>query len=153
MKGNPRFAAGTLRRGLDALEGAEAAFERRRYALVVSLAQQAVELALKADLRWAGIDPPRQHDVGDILLARGAKFPAWFRPEVPYLRESSELLARLREPATYGSPSEDRSPTDLFADPTVAQDVLGRARRVCALSSRLVGPDVGLTDAEAVARP
>jgi HEPN domain-containing protein len=153
VKGNPRFVGGTLRRGLDALEGAEAAFERRRYALVVSLAQQAVELALKAGLRWAGLDPPRQHDVGDLLLARGAKFPAWFRLEVPYLRESSELLARLREPATYGSPSEDRSPSDLFADPVVAEDALGRARRVCILFSRLINPDVGLTDAEARTRP
>ncbi|MCI4369515.1 MAG: HEPN domain-containing protein [Thermoplasmata archaeon] len=151
MKGNPRFATGTLRRGLDALEVAESAFERRRFALVVSLAQQAAELALKADLRWAGIDPPRQHDVGDLLRARGARFPAWFRREVPFLRESSELLARLREPATYGSPSEDRSPGELFADPAVAQDALDRGRRVCALSSRLVarngGPSAALVKA------
>jgi HEPN domain-containing protein len=153
VRGNPRFAAGTLRRGLDALEGAEAALERQRFALAVSLAQQAVELALKADLRWAGIDPPRQHDVGDLLRARGAKFPAWFRLEVPYLREASELLARLREPATYGSPSEGRSPTDLFADPVVAEDALGRARRVCSLSSRLITPDLPRAGAAASTRP
>jgi HEPN domain-containing protein len=138
MKGNPRFALGMLRRSRDALEAAESAFERGRYALVVGLAQQASELALKADLRFAGIDPPRQHDVGEFFRARVGTFPAWFRSEMPFLRESSELLARLREPATYGSPSEDRAPDDLFAEPDVAADALERARKVCALSSRLV---------------
>lgn len=142
MSGHARFALGMLRRGLDALEAAESALDRRRYALVVSLAQQATELALKADLRFAGIDPPRQHDVGEFFRARGRKFPTWFRDEMPYLRESSELLARLREPATYGSPSEDLAPGDVFADSSVASDALERARRVCALSSRLIGADL-----------
>ncbi len=138
MKGNPRFARGMLRRGLDALEAAEAAFERRRYALVVSLSQQACELALKAALRFVGIDPPRQHDVGELLAARARRFPRWFGGEMVFLRESSELLARLREPATYGSPSGDRAPAELFSDPAIASEALERARRVCALATRLI---------------
>ena len=84
VKGSPRFALGMLRRSLDALEAAESALERRRYALVVALAQQACELALKADLRFAGIDPPRQHDVGEFFRARVGRFPAWFRREMPF---------------------------------------------------------------------
>ena len=139
VKGNPRFVRGILRRGLDALEAAEAAFERHRYALVVSLAQQACELSLKAALRFAAIDPPRQHDVGELLAARARRFPRWFRGEVPFLRESSELLTRLREPATYGSPSADRAPAELFADPSAASDALERAKRVCAVATRLIG--------------
>lgn len=149
MKGDPRFVGGILRRGLDALEAAEAGFERRRYALVVSLAQQACELSLKATLRFVAIDPPRQHDVGELLAARARRFPRWFREEVPFLRESSELLARLREPATYGSPSADRAPAELFSDPSAASDALERARRVCALATRLIKAKEKPSDSDA----
>jgi len=149
MKGDSPFIHGILRRGLDALEAAEAAFERRRYALVVSLSQQACELSLKAALRFAGIDPPRQHDVGEIVAARARRFPRWFRGELPFLRESSELLARLREPATYGSPSADRAPAEIFSDPSAASDALERAKRVCALVTRLIEASEKPSDADA----
>ena len=149
MKGDLRFVHGILRRGLDALEAAEAAFDRRRYALAVSLAQQACELSLKAALRFVAVDPPRQHDVGEILAARARRFPKWFRAEMPYLRESSELLARLREPATYGSLSADRPPAELFSDPSAASGAIERARRVCTLVSRLTEAREKPSDAEA----
>ena len=133
------IVGGGLRRGLDALEAAEGAFVRHRYALAVFRAQQACELSLKAALRSVSVDPPRQHDVGELLVARARSFPDWFRAEVPFLRESSGLLARLREPAIYGSPASGRGPDELFSSPASAADALERAQRACALVARLIG--------------
>ena len=42
---------------------------------VVREAQEPVELALKRMLRWVGIDPPKWHDVGGILVEHAGKPP------------------------------------------------------------------------------
>lgn len=49
--------------------------EAGEYADVVREAQELVELALKGMLRSAGIDPPKCHDVGEILLDRQEMMP------------------------------------------------------------------------------
>lgn len=41
---------------------------------VVREAQELVELALKGTLRAAGIEPPKFHDVGGLLIEHEAKF-------------------------------------------------------------------------------
>ena len=50
--------------------------ERRGWSDLVREAQELVELATKAMLRQVGIDPPRLHDVGPVLLAELQRFPA-----------------------------------------------------------------------------
>jgi HEPN domain-containing protein len=44
------------------------------YSDVVREAQEIVELAQKAMLRHVGIEPPKWHDVGKILLAHADRF-------------------------------------------------------------------------------
>jgi len=43
-------------------------FEDEAYSDVIREAQELVELVLKGILRFIGIEPPKQHDVGRLLL-------------------------------------------------------------------------------------
>ncbi|WP_369611360.1 HEPN domain-containing protein [Sulfurisphaera javensis] len=58
------------------IEHAEEALKKGNYPYVVRQCQEAVELLLKASLRFVGIEP---HDVGPILRKESEKFPEWFR--------------------------------------------------------------------------
>lgn len=76
--------------------------ERGAWSDVVREAQELVELALKGMLRQAGLDPPKWHDVGPILLAEAALFPEELRPDLDKLASISKRLRKEREFAFYG---------------------------------------------------
>jgi HEPN domain-containing protein len=76
--------------------------EREAWSDVVREAQELVELALKAMLRQVGVDPPKWHDVGPILLEEAELFPAALRPPLPRLADMSKRLRKEREFAFYG---------------------------------------------------
>ncbi|MCA1973913.1 MAG: HEPN domain-containing protein [Caenispirillum sp.] len=99
------------------------------YADVVREAQELVELALKGMLRWAGMDPPRWHDVGGILLEQAARLPETLRPELPRLAAISKRLRREREMAFYGE--VDLVPGKSY-DETAARQALADADAVLA---------------------
>jgi len=84
--------------------------------------QEVVELALKGLLRAAGVDPPRIHDVADVLEAERDRIPEALRPDIPRLASASRALWRDRELAFYGA--EDLTPSDFYrkADATGARD-------------------------------
>jgi HEPN domain-containing protein len=74
--------------------------------------QEAVELALKGLLRACGVDPPRIHDVSDVLLAERDRLPQELRGEVERLAAASRDLRRDRELAFYGA--EDLTPSSFY---------------------------------------
>lgn len=76
--------------------------QREAWSDVVREAQELVELALKAMLRQAGVDPPKWHDVGPLLLEEARLFPEAIRSELPKLAEISKRLRKEREFAFYG---------------------------------------------------
>ena len=88
-------------------------FEREAWSDVVREAQELVELALKAMPRQAGLDPPKWHDVGPVLLEQAALFPEAMRGELPELAEISRRLRKEREFAFYGD--IDFIPTQQYA--------------------------------------
>ena len=104
-------------------------FEHGSWADVVREAQEVVELALKGLLRAHGVDPPRIHDVSEVLLAERGRLPEAVRTEVESLAAVSRDLRRDRELAFYGA--EDLTPSDFYArrDAEKARD---GARRVVA---------------------
>ncbi len=55
-------------------------------------ARELVELASKALLRQVGIDPPRLHDVGPVLLAELQRFPPEAHERLGALAEHSQWL-------------------------------------------------------------
>lgn len=82
------------------------------YADVVREAQEIMELSLKALLRFSNIDPPRVHDVSQILLEQKDRLPAVIKSHVAKLAKLSKSFRRDRELAFYGS--EDLTPGEFY---------------------------------------
>jgi len=110
-------------------------FEHGSWADVVREAQEAVELALKGLLRAHGVEPPRIHDVSEVLLAERARLPPALQPELEALAAVSRDLRRDRELAFYGA--EDLTPSTFYSRSDAAQ-----ARDGARLTVRLVLPHV-----------
>jgi HEPN domain-containing protein len=103
------------------------------YSDVVREAQEVVELCLKGMLRHQGIEPPKWHDVGDILLAHADRFPVETAKGLAQLAEVSKWLRKERELAFYGEidfiPSEEYTRSDAEragADAKLAYDAAER---------------------------
>lgn len=110
------MARSFLRQAVYRLGGAERAIADRQYAIAVRWSQEAVELALKAALRAAGVEPPRWHDVGEVLTANVARLPASLREVADRLVRISADLRQDREPAFYGDEAGDRTPDELYGE-------------------------------------
>lgn len=108
--------------------------EEAAYSDVIREAQELVELAMKAMLRWVGIDPPKWHDVGPIMLENVELFLDPLRPDLPRLAEISRWLRKEREFSFYGDidfiPTEQYSRADAERAIVDALFVLDRARRL-----------------------
>lgn len=113
MMRNPGLARDYLRRAKIRLAALEVLFEGESWADVVRESQEIVELALKGLLRFRGIDPPRVHDVSEVLLAERERLPARIEREVETLAEWSRHLRRDRELAFYGA--EDLTPSGFYS--------------------------------------
>ena len=97
------------------------------YPDVVREAQELVELTLKGMLRWIGVDPPKWHDVGAILVELAGKFPPELQSELDELARISRRLRRDGEAAFYGE--IDLIPEQVF-DRAAAQLAMDEAQRV-----------------------
>ena len=104
---------------------------------VVREAQELVELALKGMLRAVGVEPPKLHDVGGLLVEHGAKFVPAVRERLARAAEISRRLRRERELALYGDidfiPTEQYSAVD-------AQRAYDEAAWVLALAQEAIRP-------------
>jgi HEPN domain-containing protein len=132
---NRALAADHVRRAEARLRALDVLFQAKSWADVVRESQEVVELALKGLLRAAGVEPPRIHDVADVLLAEKDRLPPALASGVESLASASRDLRRDRELAFYGA--EDLTPSDFYrkADAT-------RAREAARLVVRLVRPHV-----------
>lgn len=119
---NRDLAADYLRRATARLRALDVLVEEESWADVVREAQEIVELALKGLLRAVGVEPPRIHDVADVLLAEQTRLPDALRGELAQLAEASRSLRRDRELAFYGA--EDLTPSGFYrqADAVAARD-------------------------------
>ncbi len=100
---------------------AKKALEEKALAYCIRQSQEAVELALKAALRLYGIEPPKWHDVGPVLMKFRDRFPDWFRDLIPELAATSRWLRREREPSMYGDEESGLPPTELYTEPYAAK--------------------------------
>jgi HEPN domain-containing protein len=98
--------------------------ERESYSDVVREAQEAVELVLKAMLREIGVEPPKWHDVGELLVAYAERFPVSIRTRITRLAEISKWLREERELAFYGD--DDVIPSEHY-DRTQAERAINDA--------------------------
>jgi HEPN domain-containing protein len=119
---NRDLASDHLRRAGARLRALDVLFDAGSWADVVRESQEVVELALKGLLRAYGVEPPRIHDVADVIVAEGARLPPELMPHVERLAAVSRSLRRDRELAFYGA--EDLTPSSFYreSDATLARD-------------------------------
>jgi HEPN domain-containing protein len=122
-----------IRRAEARLRALDVLFDSESWADVVRESQEVVELALKALLRSAGIDPPRVHDVGEVLLAERSRMPKPLQSELERLADVSRTLRRDRELAFYGA--EDFTPSTFYK-----RDDAHRAREGARMVVKAVRP-------------
>lgn len=111
---NLALVADHLQRSEARLAAIDVLYARKSWADVVRECQEVVELSLKALVRSAGIEVPRIHDVGDLLLAHADRFPPRVREKLKRLSTISRSLRRDRELAFSGS--EDLMPSAFYRE-------------------------------------
>lgn len=124
-----------MRRASVRVQALEVLYEGESWADVVRESQEIVELALKGLLRASGVEPPRIHDVSDVLLAERNRFPAPIERACDRLAEASRQLRRDRELAFYGA--EDLTPSGFYS-----RSDADRARAAAREVVELVAPHV-----------
>jgi HEPN domain-containing protein len=134
---NRELAADHLLRASARLRALDVLFESGSWADVVRESQEVVELSLKGLLRACGVDPPRIHDVADILIAERERLPGEVRPHVDRLASISRQLRRDRELAFYGA--EDLTPSTFYREADAVSAREG-ARDVVAVVQPVVRP-------------
>ncbi len=90
--------------------------EEKDYSDVVREAQEIVELLLKGVLRSNGIEPPKLHDVGPLIVEQKEKLSPSQQSEVRKIANISKWLRKEREFSFYGDidliPTEEYTETD-----------------------------------------
>jgi len=132
---NRALAADHVRRADVRLRAIDALYEGESWADVVRESQEAVELALKGLLRACGIEPPRIHDVSEVLARESERFPKDLQPDLDRLARISKQLRRDRELAFYGT--EDLTPSEFYS-----REDADAARDGARLTVKLVKPFV-----------
>ena len=132
---NRDLASDYVGRAAIRLQALDVLYDQRGWADVVREAQEVVELALKGLLREHGVEPPRIHDVSEVLLVERARLPEELQSEVEALAAVSRDLRRDRELAFYGA--EDLTPSGFYS-----REDAERARSSARRTVELVGPHV-----------
>jgi HEPN domain-containing protein len=128
---NPDLAGDHVRRAEIRLRVLDVLFESESWADVVRESQEVVELALKGLLRAHGVEPPRVHDVSEVLLAEHGRLPAALQRHLEELAEISRDLRRDRELAFYGA--EDLTPSGFYTRKDAEKARSGARRTVAAV--------------------
>ena len=131
MVRNIGLAADHVRRAQIRLEALDVLFARESWADVVRESQEVVELALKGVLRAHGVEPPRIHDVSEVLIAEKGRFPDSLQQKLKDLASISRELRRDRELAFYGA--EDLTPSGFYSRSDAERARDGARRTVAAV--------------------
>jgi hypothetical protein len=94
------------------LRALETLLAEEAFSDVIREAQELVELAAKGMLRFVGVEPPKLHDVGRLLVQHRDRLPAPVADAVERVAEISHRLRKEREFAFYGD--EDFIPTEEY---------------------------------------
>lgn len=128
---NMDLAADHVQRAEIRLEALDVLFDRESWADVVRESQEVVELALKGLLRAHGVEPPRIHDVSEVLLAERQRFVDSLQQKLEDLASISRELRRDRELAFYGA--EDLTPSGFYSRSDAERARDGARRTVAAV--------------------
>ena len=124
-----------LKRSQARLKAVAVLVKEKSYADVVRESQEIVELCLKALLRAHRIEPPRIHDVSQVIKDNESVFKSVKANNLKRLCKISHTLRRDRELAYYGS--EDLTPSDFYSEED-AQEAFEGASWVCTEVNKIV---------------
>lgn len=111
---NEDLAHSYLRKSIVRLEVLDLFLKRQDYSDVIREAQEIIELCLKGMLRYVGIEPPKFHDVGPLLLEHHKRFKGIPLRDIRKMADISKRLRKERELAFYGD--IDFIPTEEYSD-------------------------------------
>jgi len=110
------LAESYFKKALDRLDILDLLFKKGAFSDVIRESQEIVELSLKGMLRFVGVEPPKIHDVGGLLLEHNNKYPKNISKQLSKLADVSKRLRKERELAFYGDidfiPTEEYTKED-----------------------------------------
>jgi HEPN domain-containing protein len=112
---NEELAQGLFRQAQSRFKTMKEAFQSQDYPYAVRTAQECVELSLNALLVSAGIDPPKWHDVGTILMENASRFPSINKSAINEIAFISRSLRGEREKSMYGDEVLGLPPDRLYS--------------------------------------
>ena len=130
---NEDLAHGLWRQAESRYRTVQEAIRQEDYAYAIRSAQECVELCLKALLISVGVDPPKWHDVGSVLLDHAQRFPSLDRSLLEEMAFISRNLRGDRERSMYGDEGLGLSPDRLYSrfDGETAQGWAEKVYRTC----------------------
>ena len=132
---NVTLAQSYIKKALDRLDILDLLFKKGAYSDVMREAQEIVELATKGMLRAVGIEPPKFHDVGDLLLEHTDKYPNDISKHVQRIASISKRLRKERELSFCGD--IDFIPTEEYTRGD-AQESMEGADFIVAIAKKLI---------------
>jgi HEPN domain-containing protein len=128
------LAESYFKKASDRLDILDVLFKKKAYSDVIRESQEIVELSLKGMLRFVGVEPPKIHDVGGLLLEHEEKFSKNIATHLKELADISKRLRKERELAFYGDidfiPTEEYSHDDATKAIRDARLVVGTAKKL-----------------------
>lgn len=100
---NRTLAQSYLLKARKRLKVLEVLLKEEAYSDVIREAQELVELALKGILRQVGVEPPKQHDVGYLVIEFKERLPREVAEEVKKIAAISKWLRKEREFSFYSA--------------------------------------------------
>lgn len=131
-----RLGIDLMARAKNRLRDAERSGKEGRYPEAVRYSQECSELALKGCLRLLGIEYPKSHDVGNVLIRYRERFPIWFRTSIDEIAGFSHDLFAVRGLAMYGD-EDSGTPAGVMFLRDDSLDALRKARVVFAAAKKL----------------
>jgi HEPN domain-containing protein len=129
------LAESYLKKAVDRLDILDLLFKKRAFSDVIRESQEIVELSLKGMLRFVGVEPPKIHDVGGLLIEHEEKFPKDIAETLERLASISKRLRKERELAFYGD--IDFIPTEEYTEGD-AKKAIGDAQLVVNTTKKLI---------------
>ncbi len=130
---NKELALGLFRQGKSRFKTMKEAFQDEDDPYTVRAAQECVELSLESVLISAGIDPPKWHDVGTILLEHADRFSPVDKTVLEEMAFISRSLRGEREKSMYGDEVLRLPPDRIYSkyDAEMAQEWAQKVYSFC----------------------
>lgn len=132
---NRTLAHSYLRKATDRLDILDLLFKKGAFSDVIRESQEIVELSLKGMLRFVGVEPPKFHDVGGLLVEHKEKFAPEISRHLKKIAAISKKLRKERELAFYGD--IDFIPTEEYTSHD-ASEAIQETRFVVATAEKVI---------------